>query len=109
MNAIDIVAKCLTLIVILGPLVVQVIKYIGIKTGNAQVALIADRANIIVTALERTDIANANKKTKAIEALLHFANNDMSITLSPFQAEQYIESAVTTLRRLNGEGNDKAS
>lgn len=106
MNVIDIILQCMTLVVILGPLVVQIFKYVGVKTGNASVKLIAERAAIIVSALERTDLAGHLKQDKAVGGLLHFSE-ELKISLTRDQAIQYIESAVTEMRKLNGE--DKKS
>lgn len=106
MNVIDIILQCMTLVIIFGPLVVQIIKYIGIKTGNASVKLIAERANIIVSALERADTATHLKQDTAIGNLLHFSE-ELNIPLTRAQAEQYIESAVTSMRKINGEEEKK--
>lgn len=106
MNVIDIILQCMTLVIIFGPLAVQIIKYVGIKTGNASVKLVADRAEIIVSALERLDTKNHLKQDTAISHLLEFSE-ELNIPLTRDQAQQYIESAVTNMRKINGEEEKK--
>lgn len=90
-----------TLSVIL-PLVLELLKYIGALTNNKKVLTLAERANIIVSSLDSLGIANEAKKQEAIGKLTSFAN-EVGINLSISQAEDYIENAVQSLRRLQGE------
>ena len=89
-----------TLSVIL-PLVLELLKYIGALTNNKKVLTLAERANIIVSSLDSLGIANEAKKQEAIGKLTSFAN-EVGINLSISQAEDYIENAVQSLRRLQG-------
>lgn len=93
------VLNLITLVVMVSPLVVEGVKYLGAITHNKKVITLAERAMIIVSSLDRLDIANDSKKQAALDKLLHFANETRT-QLTTAQAEDYIENAVQTLRRL---------
>lgn len=93
------VINAITLIIVVAPIVVEGVKYLGTVTHNKKVVTLAERAMIIVSSLDRLNIANESKKQAALDKLLHFANETRT-QLSTSQAEDYIENAVSTLRRL---------
>jgi len=93
------VINLLVALSVILPIVVQLVKYIGTLTNNKKVLTLADRAMIIVSSLDSLGIANEAKKQEALGKLTNFAN-EVGINLSLSQAEDYIESAVQALRRL---------
>lgn len=92
-NIINIIALVLTV----SPMVVTVVRYIGVKTNNRKVITIADRAAIIVSALDQVDMDKVLKKNTAIDKLLVFAQ-ETKINLDRDQADDYIENAVRQIR-----------
>lgn len=89
------------------PIVIELVKYIGALTNNKKVLTLAERAMIIVSSLDSLGIANEAKKQEALGKLTSFAN-EVGINLSITQAEDYVESAVQALRRLQGEVKPKS-
>lgn len=98
MNIINSIVTAVTFIVTIGPLVIAGVKYIGIKTKSRQIVAIADRAAIIVSALDNLDIENKDKQATAISKLVSVAN-ELSIPLTNEQANDYIEDAVRVMRQ----------
>lgn len=88
-NIINVIALVLTV----APMVITVVRYFGVKTNNKKVITIADRAAIIVSALDQVDMENVLKKNTAIDKLLVFAQ-ETKISLDRDQADDYIEDAV---------------
>lgn len=91
-----------TIVVTFGPLVIYAIRYVGVKTKSRQLLLLADRASIIVMALDNLKITNNEKQKLAIAKLVDFAN-EVSIPLTNDQAGDYIDSAVREMRVNYGE------
>ena len=94
--------QLITLVGLLLPLVVKLIAFVGALTNNNQVLLIAERANIIVNAIEQQygPLAGKSKKEVAISSLRLFAN-ETKIPLTETQAEEYIENAVRIMKGLD--------
>ena len=81
---VDKLIEIVTLIVFVAPIVLELVKYLGAATHNKSVTTLADRAMIIVEALNK---------------LLSFAK-ETKVNLTADQAEDYIEHAVRVLREL---------
>lgn len=81
------------LVLAISPLVISIVRYIGVKTNNRKVITLADRAAIIVSALDNVDMENVMKKQTAVDKLLTFAS-ETKINLDLDQASDYIEDAV---------------
>lgn len=81
------------------PLVVELTRYFGKKTRKQNIVLLANRAEIIVRALNATNIqlTNPEKKLEAVSKISQYAN-EVGIKLTPEQASDYIESAVILLK-----------
>ena len=82
-----------TIIVTFGPLVITGVKYIGTKTNSQEIITIAERAAIIVSAID-----NHDKQAMAIRKLVNFAN-ELSITLTVEQATDYVDDAVSVMHQ----------
>lgn len=97
--SVDDIITLVTLVIVLAPVALNLIKYLGAATHNKAVVTLADRALIIVTALDNMLIANDSKKKEALDKLLSYAA-ETGVKLTPEQASDYIEHAVQELRRL---------
>ena len=97
-NVLNSIITLVTIIVTFVPLVISGVKYIGIKTNNRQVITIADRAAIIVSAIDNLDVESQNKQSIAIRKLVDFAN-EISIPLTVDQATDYVEDAVRVMHQ----------
>ena len=97
-NVLNSIITLVTIIVTFGPLVISGVKYIGIKTNSRQIITIAERAAIIVSAIDNLDIENHDKQAMAIRKLVNFAN-ELSITLTVEQATDYVDDAVRVMHQ----------
>lgn len=99
MEIVKSVVNFIIVILPLLPLVVELTRYFGKKTKNQNIVLLANRAEIIVRALNATDLqlSNPEKKLEAVTRISHYAN-EVGIKLTPEQASDYIESAVILLK-----------
>ena len=97
-NILNNIVTAVTIIVTLGPLIIAGIKYIGTKTNSQEIITIADRAAIIVSAIDNLDIENHDKQAMAIRKLVNFAN-ELSITLTVEQATDYFDDAVRVMHQ----------
>ena len=97
-NVLNSIITLVTIIVTFGPLVISGVKYIGIKTNSRRVITIAERAAIIVSAIDNLDIENHDKQAMAIRKLVNFAN-ELSITLTVEQATDYVDDAVRVMHQ----------
>lgn len=95
----DKIIEIVTLIVMLAPVVLELVKYLGTVTHNKAVTVLAERAMIIVSSLDNALVSNSEKKQAALNKLLGFAK-ETKINLTADQAEDYIEHAVRILREL---------
>lgn len=95
-NVLDVV----TLVILLAPIVVQLVKLLGTKTHNIRIKNLSDRAEIIVTALNQSSLANEERKRVACEKLAAYAN-EVGINVSAEQIDDYIESAVNVIKNLS--------
>ena len=97
-NILNNIVTAVTIIVTLGPLIIAGIKYIGTKTNSQEIITIADRAAIIVSAIDNLDIENHDKQAMAIRKLVNFAN-ELSITLTVEQATDCVDDAVRVMHQ----------
>lgn len=97
-NILNNIVTAVTIIVTLGPLIIAGIKYIGTKTNSQKIITIAERAAIIVSAIDNLDIENHDKQAMAIRKLVNFAN-ELSITLTVEQATDYVDDAVRVMHQ----------
>lgn len=96
-STINTIVNLFTIVLTIAPMVITIIRFVGVKTNSKQVITLADRAAIIVSALDRVDMEKVLKKETAIAKLLEFAK-ETKIDLTSDQAEDYIEDAVTRAR-----------
>nr|DAW82484.1 MAG TPA: holin [Caudoviricetes sp.] len=96
---VDKIINIVTLIVFVAPIVLELVKYLGAATHNKSVTTLAERAMIIVSALDNMLMPNTDKKREALDKLLSFAK-ETNVNLTAAQAEDYIEHAVRVLREL---------
>jgi hypothetical protein len=96
---VDKIINIVTLIVFVAPIVLELVKYLGAATHNKSVTTLAERAMIIVSALDNMLMPNTEKKREALDKLLSFAK-ETKVNLTAAQAEDYIEHAVRVLREL---------
>lgn len=97
-NILNNIITAVTILVTFGPLVIAGIKYIGVKTNSRQIITIADRAAIIVSAIDNLEIENRDKQALAIRKLVDFAN-EVSIPLTNEQATDYVDDAVRVMHQ----------
>lgn len=99
------IVNYITLLIIVAPVAIQLVRYVGTITHNRNLINLADRALIIVTSLEQLKLVNnADKKAEALRKLATYAK-EVGIKLTEDQAEDYIENAVAELRKLQGKLN----
>lgn len=89
----------ITLVIMVAPVVIELVKYLGAAAHNKKVVTLAERAMIIVSSLDSLGITNESKKQEALNKLLSYAT-ETKINLTVSQAEDYIEHSVQELRRL---------
>lgn len=87
----------ITLIILVGPVALQLAMNIAQHTHSKRMENLVNRASIIVNALERQNIPNDAKKAEAVSALAGYASQ-AGIKVTPAQLSQYIENAVTLMR-----------
>ena len=92
------VLELVSLILILAPIVIKLIGLIGHYTSNVRMTTIAKRAMIIVAALEDTSLLGEDRYTVAYDRLARYAR-EVGINLTPEQAQDHIEGALTLLRK----------
>ena len=97
-NILSNIVTVVTIIVTFGPLVIAGVKYIGTKTNSQEIITIAERAAIIVSAIDNLDIENHDKQAMAIRKLVNFAN-ELSISLTVEQATDYVDDAVRVMHQ----------
>lgn len=98
---IKVIENAVTFIVALSPLfplVVALVRYYGTKTRNQNIVNLAQRANVIVMALEKVELTNEDKREAGIKKLSQYAT-EVGINLTPDQAHDYINSAVEAIRQ----------
>lgn len=93
-SAVDIIVIMLPLL----PLILTMVKYLGRKTKQKNIELLADRGLIIVRSLEKNtnQLSNPERKGIALDKILEYAN-EIGINLSREQANDFIESAVVEI------------
>lgn len=111
-NAVDVII----FLVGISPLIFGVSKLIAQKTHNQKMYNFIDRMQVIVDSLQQTDFTNEFKKTTALNKGLEYAK-EIGFTITPDQAEDYLESAVVYLKQQEAanatkqkqSGNDESS
>lgn len=94
-NVIDI----LTIIIALLPIGIKVFGLIASATHNQRIIMLSERANIIVTALDQSNLTNDEKKKAALEKLSNYST-EVGVKVTVDQLDDYIESAVKFLKVL---------
>lgn len=97
--AVDDIITLVTLVIVFAPVVLNLVKYLGAATHSKAVVTLAERALIIVSALDNMLIENTSKKKEALDKILSYAS-ETGVKLTSEQASDYIEHAVQELRRL---------
>lgn len=100
-TVIKIIENVTTIILALSPffpLVIAGIKYYGTKTKHNNMVNLANRADIIVKGLDKLPLNNPQKRTDGVDKLVTYAN-EVGISLTPDQAQDYINAAVLELRQ----------
>lgn len=87
------------LLIALSPIVVKLFGLLAQLTTSKRLKNLAARAEIIVSALEQSNISNLEKQMEAIDKLVLYAN-EVGIKLTDQQAKDYIESAYMFLKLL---------
>lgn len=85
--------------VALLPVCFRIFILIGQKSHNQKLRNLAERSEIIVTALEQSGMTNEDKKTAALQKLAIYAK-EVGIKVTPQQLDDYIESAVVFVKTL---------
>lgn len=96
----DNIIEVLTIIIALTPVIVQLVGFIAQKTNNQKLRTLTERAYIVVTALEQSGLSNEHKKNKAMHKLAKYAD-EVGISMTADQLDDYIESAVKLLKALS--------
>lgn len=94
-NVIDI----LTIGIALLPIGIKVFGLIASATHNQRIIMLSERANIIVTALDQSNLTNDEKKKAALEKLSNYST-EVGVKVTVDQLDDYIESAVKFLKVL---------
>lgn len=97
------VVDVVVIITPLLPLLVATTKYVAKQTRQKNLYLLADRAGIIVGALEKNidQFTNPERKGIAVDKIVQYAN-EIGIRLTREQASDYIENAVLELNKQSG-------
>lgn len=94
------IIEILTILLALTPILVQVFNLLTQKTSNQRLINLSERATIVVTALEQTNLTNDLKKQEAFRKLATYAQ-EVGIKVTHDQLDDYIESAVKFMKLLN--------
>lgn len=97
MNLSD-VLELLAILSVLLPVLIKLMALIGHYTSNVRMKTIAERAMIIVAALEDTPLLGEDRYAVAHNRLAYYAN-EVGISVTPEQIEDHIEGALTLLRK----------
>lgn len=99
----EVIALISTLLPLLG-IAFQLFKMIAQITHNKKLINLSERADVIVKALEQTDMMGEDKRTLALQKLAIYAK-EVGIKVTAQQLEDYIESAVHVLKYLDNQSN----
>lgn len=89
----------LGMVIALAPIGIKVFILISQKSHNIKLQNLAKRAEIIVSALEQTDLVGEDKKNAALQKLAIYAK-EVGIKVSAQQLDDYIESAVLFIKHV---------
>lgn len=101
MQVLKTIVEVITIMLPLMPLILSATRYLAKKGRNQNIVNLVDRASIIVEAMETTMLDGYGKKNLALEKLLGYAN-EVGISLTKQQAEDYIEAAVREMNKASG-------
>ena len=79
-------------------------RYIGMLTHNKTLITLSERALVIVKALDQTSYLNDDKKALAMDQLYKYAK-ELKINITQAQLNDYVESAVHTVRKITDKDN----
>lgn len=100
-NIIRLIANTFLIIGAISPVILAVFRLLATQTHNQRMINLAERAKIIVEALEQSGLTNDEKKKEALNKLSYYAK-EVGITVTPDQLDDYIESAVRFIKHLGG-------
>lgn len=89
------IGTALAIMLFLSPLIVTGMQLLGAKTHNQRLVNLADRASIVVEAIE--EIGGANKHTDATKKLSKYAK-EVGIKATPEQLSEYVNAAVALMK-----------
>lgn len=87
----------LTVLLALLPLGISAFQLITAKTHNQRIKNLSQRSQVIVEALNQSNLTNDTKKQAALTKLSKYAN-EVNINVTEDQLEDYIESAVAFVK-----------
>lgn len=96
---IQLVINFIFLVFTLLPVVIGLVRYLGVVTKNKSLVTLAEQATTIVKAIEQSGIlGSANKKDIAMRQLSEMAKS-LGITLTDEQISAFIEQAVFNMNK----------
>ena len=87
----------LTILIALLPLGITIFQLVTAKTHNVRIKNLSQRSQIIVEALNQSNLTNEDKKQAALVKLAKYAK-EVNIGVTADQLEDYIESAVAFVK-----------
>lgn len=93
------VLTILGMVIALAPIGFKVFILISQKSHSVKLQNLSKRAEIIVSALEQTDLVGEDKKNAALQKLAIYAK-EVGIKVSAQQLDDYIESAVLFIKHV---------
>lgn len=87
----------LTVVIALLPIGIKVFQLVTAKTHNQRIKNLSQRSQIIVEALNQSNLTNEDKRQTAMLKLARYAK-EVKINVTPDQIEDYIESAVAFVK-----------
>lgn len=91
------IIEVLTVVIALLPIGIKVFQLVTAKTHNQRIKNLSQRSQIIVEALNQSNLTNADKRLTAMQKLSKYAK-EVKINVTPDQIEDYIESAVAFVK-----------
>lgn len=100
MEALNMLVTVLVTLIPLIPVIVKIITALTALTHNKRLKNLSLRAEVVVTALEKSNLTNDQKKQAAMDNLATYAN-EVGIKVTSHQLSEYIESALFFVQALN--------
>lgn len=91
------IIEVLTVVIALLPIGIQVFQLVTAKTHNQRIKNLSQRSQIIVEALNQSNLTNEDKRLTAMLKLARYAK-EVKINVTSDQIEDYIESAVAFVK-----------